>query len=379
MAAAHAQRQAAWRDLRVAAFIACLWLGAWLVLSASVWIAGGHPSASPVEFIDPSAMLRDVRSAGGSFALWDLVAATSTITAWRFWTALAVIAIGMCTCGIVIGRLRSAVARSSLRRFVPSGRSVVRTAHWARKADLRAIRGRRRRVGVFLLGTHRGRMLTTQPETSVLVIGPTRSGKTAGLVIPNLLDWDGPAIATSTKGELVDLTAGHRQSRGPVYVYDPTGDIGGRYRTVTWSPLAGCQSLDRAWMVASWLCARESSTIPLCITEISTGRFLFFVSRRFHRPGRFWCRTPSVSRESFLVSLLSPDRWPTSLRSVRRTDIPTHQTSRIGFRRGVHHAIAGSASSGHYGGPYISYACRIPLGPRLADGAKEPRLELRRK
>jgi type IV secretion system protein VirD4 len=75
------------------------------------------------------------------------------------------------------------------------------------------------------------------------------------LVIPNLLEWDGPAIATSTKSELVDITAGHRQSLGPVYVYDPTGEIGNRFRTVTWSPLAGCEDLDRAWLVASWLCA----------------------------------------------------------------------------------------------------------------------------
>ena len=87
------------------------------------------------------------------------------------------------------------------------------------------------------------------------MIGPTRSGKTAGLVIPNLLDWDGPAIATSTKSELVDLTAGRRQSLGPVHVYDPTGEIGDGFRTVTWSPIAGCEDLDRAWMVASWLCA----------------------------------------------------------------------------------------------------------------------------
>jgi type IV secretion system protein VirD4 len=105
------------------------------------------------------------------------------------------------------------------------------------------------------VGVHRHRLLTTQPETSVLVIGPTRSGKTSGLVIPNLLEWAGPAIATSTKSELVELTAGHRQSLGPVYVYDPTGGIGGRFRTVTWSPITGCDDLDRAWTIASWLCA----------------------------------------------------------------------------------------------------------------------------
>jgi type IV secretion system protein VirD4 len=98
-------------------------------------------------------------------------------------------------------------------------------------------------------------MFATQPETSVLVIGPTRSGKTSGLVIPNLFDWNGPVIATSTKSELVELTAGYRQSVGPVHVYDPTGEIGDRFCTVTWSPITGCDDLDRAWTVASWLCA----------------------------------------------------------------------------------------------------------------------------
>jgi type IV secretion system protein VirD4 len=108
---------------------------------------------------------------------------------------------------------------------------------------------------VFLVGVHGRKVLMTEPETSVLVIGPTRSGKTAGLLIPNLFDWNGPAIATSTKSELVDVTAGHRQSIGPVYGYDPTGEVGDRFRTVTWSPITGCEDLDRAWMVASWLCA----------------------------------------------------------------------------------------------------------------------------
>jgi type IV secretion system protein VirD4 len=40
-----------------------------------------------------------------------------------------------------------------------------------------------------------------------------------------------------------------------VAVYDPTGDISERGDTVSWSPLAGCASLDVAWTVAAWLCA----------------------------------------------------------------------------------------------------------------------------
>jgi len=106
-----------------------------------------------------------------------------------------------------------------------------------------------------VLGRRGAHLIATEAETSVLVIGPTRSGKTSGLVVPNLLDWQGPAIVTSTKSELVDLTAAHRRSIGPVSVYDPTGEIDDRSDTVSWSPLAGCDVLDVAWTVAAWLCA----------------------------------------------------------------------------------------------------------------------------
>jgi len=244
-----------WRDITTSGGLLSLWILPWLILTGATWIAGGHPSVSPVAFINPGDIVRRMGSGSGAFQLWVLVAPTSTVVAWRFWVSL-MIMIGAITAAGIGARVQLArMPRGRLRRFLPADRRVVRTAHWARAVDVRSLRGRPGHAGVFLLGRHGRRLLVTQPETSVLVIGPTRSGKTAGLVIPNLLEWDGPAIATSTKSELVDLTAGRRQSLGPVHVYDPTGEIGDRFRTVTWSPLAGCEDLDRAWMVASWLCA----------------------------------------------------------------------------------------------------------------------------
>jgi type IV secretion system protein VirD4 len=199
--------------------------------------------------------VRRVSSGHGPFDWWVLVAPASHVLAWRFWTTLALI-VAAGTGGLIVMRFQiEQITHGQLKRLMPTGRRVARTAHWARGVDLRSLRGLPGHGGVFLLGRHGRRMLVTQAETSVLVIGPTRSGKTAGLVIPNLLEWDGPAIATSTKSELVELTAGRRQALGPVYVYDPTGEIGGGVRSVTWSPIAGCEDLDHAWMVASWLCA----------------------------------------------------------------------------------------------------------------------------
>jgi type IV secretion system protein VirD4 len=250
MAAAHPHRAQTWRDLRAFGALVAVWLGAWLVLTASTWVAGGSPSASPVGFLDPVRIVHRLGAGDLAYRWWELVDPMSPVAAWKFWASLALTTLlGL---GCAIGTLYL-VAQGIRAR--PRGRQVTRTGHWAHRVDLRALRPHRGRTGVFVIGARGRRMLVTQPETSVLVIGPTRSGKTAGLVIPNLLEWEGPAIATSTKSELVELTAGYRQSMGPVHIYDPTGEIGGRFQTVTWSPITGCEHLDRAWTVASWLCA----------------------------------------------------------------------------------------------------------------------------
>ena len=244
-----------YRDVAGSLLLISLWIVPWLVLTLATWIAGGHPSASPVAFVNPGGVLRRIGSARGPLQWWVLVAPTSTVVVWRFWSTLALIVVAVTAVGVGGRGLMWRIPQARFLRLVRPGQRVVRTTRWARAVDVRSLRGRASGTGVFLLGDHGRHPLHTQPETSVLVIGPTRSGKTAGLVVPNILDWNGPAIATSTKSELVDLTAGHRQRIGPVYVYDPTGEVSERVRTVTWSPLAGCEDLDRAWMVASWLCA----------------------------------------------------------------------------------------------------------------------------
>jgi type IV secretory pathway TraG/TraD family ATPase VirD4 len=155
---------------------------------------------------------------------------------------------------IIVPALAPASA-SRWRQLLRWSRYPQRATRWAKGVDLWGIVVLRPRRGTFRLGRHHLLSVVTEPETSVLVMGPTRSGKTSALIVPNLLHWQGPAVVTSTKEELVELTAGHRQTTGPVYVYDPTGDTRVAQFRVTWSPLEGCHDLDVAWRVASWLCA----------------------------------------------------------------------------------------------------------------------------
>jgi type IV secretion system protein VirD4 len=86
----------------------------------------------------------------------------------------------------------------------------------------------------------------------VLVVGPTQSGKTSGLAVPALLEWNGPVIATSVKDDLAATTLAWRSRRGPCWVFDPTRTSGLR-PLAAWSPLAATTDWSGAQRVASWL------------------------------------------------------------------------------------------------------------------------------
>jgi type IV secretory pathway TraG/TraD family ATPase VirD4 len=86
------------------------------------------------------------------------------------------------------------------------------------------------------------------PEHHALVIGPPRSGKTTGLVIPNLNLHPGPTVATTTKTDLTTATLPWRASRGRCWWWDPTGTSTPPPGTtpLRWSPIVGCETWDAA-------------------------------------------------------------------------------------------------------------------------------------
>ena len=96
-------------------------------------------------------------------------------------------------------------------------------ARWANAADLR-------KAGLFaksgiLLGKYWGQYLVSDSPTHVMVMAPTRSGKGAGLVIPNLLGWADSVICLDIKQENYQKTAGFRQAHGQkTYMWAPVSD-----------------------------------------------------------------------------------------------------------------------------------------------------------
>jgi type IV secretion system protein VirD4 len=93
-------------------------------------------------------------------------------------------------------------------------------ARFARWADVRA-------AGLFapsgiLLGKWGRRYLCSDEPLHVLVTAPTRSGKGVGIVIPNLLAWQGSAVVLDIKYENWGLTSGYRKEHGQkVFRFSP--------------------------------------------------------------------------------------------------------------------------------------------------------------
>ncbi|HET9072095.1 MAG TPA: type IV secretory system conjugative DNA transfer family protein [Acidimicrobiales bacterium] len=133
------------------------------------------------------------------------------------------------------------------------------SARWATARDLRALAVAGPEPGRVVLGRVGRRLVATEARHSVLVLGPTQSGKTTALAVPALLEWDGPVLATSVKGDLVAATAGWRSRLGTCWVFDPTapGDPrppgGGAGSAAGWSPLAEAIDWSGAQRMAAWL------------------------------------------------------------------------------------------------------------------------------
>ena len=95
--------------------------------------------------------------------------------------------------------------------------------------------GFRAAVGI-VLGRKSGRFLTFGGSEHVIVEAPTRSGKGTGIVIPNLLTWQGSVVVLDVKRENYDASAGFRAHYGQqVFLFNPTDREG---RTARYNPLA---------------------------------------------------------------------------------------------------------------------------------------------
>ena len=144
------------------------------------------------------------------------------------------------------------------------------SAAWANGRELRPLRVRQPEPGRVVLGRSVGlfgRLLAGEDCHSVLVFGPPGSFKTTGLVIPAILEWEGPVLATSVKPDVIKATRQHRERRGEVVVIDPLGASG--LPGAQWTPLAYCGT----WTGAQQMAAAIAYTADLGHTTTSEHKY----------------------------------------------------------------------------------------------------------
>ena len=216
-----------------------------LVIALPARLAGATLVGKPYAW--PLTLMQQVIDHGAGPWPWAWMGWSGAVRPGVFWATLALEMLPAGGAVLVIGWL----ARST-------GQGVKQASRWARGLDLRraGLILRRPRPLRLILGrlpgwVSRGPFIASEPGVSLLVFGPTGSGKSAGLCVPHILEWDGPVVAISVKNDLVVQTAGERQRQGRTDVFDPTGTTG--FATCTWSPMARCRNFDHAMRVGQWL------------------------------------------------------------------------------------------------------------------------------
>lgn len=225
-------------------------------------------------------------------AAWPEPARSRLPGPWRYWPATAAAGVPVVVGGV--WWLRRDRRRLGLERRVRLG--VDAEARLATVADLAPILVNGPEPGRLILGRVHGRLVATEnpaprPTTAaekrggyrpsrgaVLVVGPSQSGKSS-LLVPAILDWHGPVLASSVKVDLIDETFGHRATIGACKVYDPCRVTG--LTPAAWSPLRGAYD---------WGGAQKAAHAVRACAPVSTGPNASFWDTQMEQllSGVFW-------------------------------------------------------------------------------------------
>ena len=272
----------------VAAIVVVLEAGLWLWAGAAGALFGRRwPGLSPGvvshAIVGVAGHLSDPRQGFPNRLRADLPGATG------FYVTLALLLVGAGVAAALVIRLRQCSRVGGL------GDPKRHGARWAGAGDLDRLHRTRRgaaptnATGQGLSLGYRGpRLLRTEDRHALVVFGPTQSGKSAGIAIPNILEWAGPAIVVSIKPDLLDATLAARGERGDLLVFDPFGQWD--QPSHTWSPLAASATWNGALQTAQrmasagetdtstvkgasfWTQAAEQRLAPLLYAAARTGR-----------------------------------------------------------------------------------------------------------
>jgi len=241
--------------------------GAIGLLGATVWAGAALAAALSGESLDAQlaaafeAAVRLPSEPSEPAMAWPVEHRGSLPGPWLYWPSTAAVfvaALALTLAALRVFRLR--VGTASRRPLGVDARARFATARQLAPMLVRSVPPGRFVLGRFgrrLVATEvpsrarRGRRSRPGDRGAVALVGPSRSGKTTA-AIGGILEWQGPAVLSSVKADLLATTYAWRAGRGDVLVYDPTGTTG--METASWSPLREAHSILGSQRAARSLC-----------------------------------------------------------------------------------------------------------------------------
>lgn len=148
------------------------------------------------------------------------------------------VAVFVAVLAVVIGALMAVVVARNPSR---SGAGAMASGSQLR----RAIRPDRNAAVTKPFAWVDGKALPLRNEDNGAVVAPPRIGKTMYIAVPLIADAAGPVVTTSTKPDVLRLTAGIRRQVGRVHVFDPEG-VTRWPHPIRWDIVAGCDVAEEA-------------------------------------------------------------------------------------------------------------------------------------
>ena len=138
-------------------------------------------------------------------------------------------------------------------------------ARWATAWEIGRVRLQKKRG--LVLGKKGGKYLINDEPLHTLVAAPTRSGKGVGIVIPNLLAWDGSLVVLDIKKENYQRTAGYRAEHQQVYMWSPMDARSACYNPFDFITPEGPQRITDMQLLATILLPAPPRSDPMWINE----------------------------------------------------------------------------------------------------------------
>ena len=250
-----------------AAAVGAVWAGA----NMAALVFGSHQPLGASLTSAAHATVALIRRPGAPGAAWPPLARRRLPGAAAYWACTLPVALSAAAVLVAVG-MRAGGRRVGLERRTRMG--LDPEGRFARRRDLAPLWVAGPTPRRMILGRVGGRLVATEERSSplpaavgpllrrraegrrgdrgaVVVLGPTRCGKTTAFAIPAILEWDGPVIALSVKSDLMGATVRARRKLGEVKVFDPADATS--EQTAGWSPLRAAHTLTGARKAAKAL------------------------------------------------------------------------------------------------------------------------------